>query len=152
MLNITVDPTKVPAVITEKSTGYWRNVGQRFMRDKLAMFAGFIILLLLIMAIFGPWIAPYDPFASSIMKRLKPIGFPGHLLGTDELGRDMLTRLIVGTKLSLFMGITPVILAFCIGSVIGLIAGYAGGTLNTVIMRTIDVFYAFPSVLLAIAL
>lgn len=151
-MNIAVNPAKVPTLPVEKSTGYWKTVGQRFMRDRVAVFAAIVILLLIAMALFGSYIAPYDPFASSIMKRLKPIGFTGHILGTDELGRDMLSRLIVGTKLSLFMGITPVVNAFVIGSVIGIIAGYAGGTINTVIMRTIDVFYAFPSVLLAIAL
>ncbi|MCY7371608.1 MAG: ABC transporter permease, partial [Polaromonas sp.] len=83
---------------------------------------------------------------------LKPIGTTGFPLGTDELGRDMLSRLIVGARLSLFVGITPVIVAFMLGSAIGILAGYAGGIVNAVIMRTIDVFYAFPSVLLAIAL
>jgi len=152
MMNIAVNPAKVPALVVEKSTGYWKNVSQRFLRDRVAVFAAVVILILFAMALFGPLLAPYDPFLGSIMKRLKPIGFPGHILGTDELGRDMLTRLIVGTKLSLFMGITPVICAFVIGSVIGITAGYAGGIVNTMIMRTIDVFYAFPSVLLAIAL
>ncbi|TVP71626.1 MAG: ABC transporter permease, partial [Rhodobacteraceae bacterium] len=71
---------------------------------------------------------------------------------TDELGRDMLSRLIWGGRLSLLMGVTPVVLAFIIGSAIGIIAGYAGGWTNTLIMRTVDVFYAFPSVLLAVAL
>ena len=83
---------------------------------------------------------------------MKPIGFDGHLLGTDELGRDMLSRLMLGGRLSLFMGITPVLLAFLIGSTIGIVAGYAGGWTNTVIMRLTDILYAFPSVLLAIAL
>jgi peptide/nickel transport system permease protein len=84
--------------------------------------------------------------------RLKPIGSDGFPLGSDELGRDMLSRLILGTRLSLFMGIVPVVFAFFIGGAIGIIAGYAGGKTNTLIMRTVDVFYAFPSVLLAIAL
>jgi peptide/nickel transport system permease protein len=141
-----------PAAAFERSPGYWHTVGRRFLRDPVALVAAGMILLLLVLAVFGPWLAPADPYASSIMKRLKPIGFNGHLLGTDELGRDMLSRLIIGTRLSLFMGITPVVMAFLIGSVIGIVAGYAGGTTNTVIMRTIDVFYAFPSVLLAIAL
>jgi len=141
-----------PAAAFERSPGYWHTVGRRFLRDPVALVAAAMILLLLVLAVFGPWLAPADPYASSIMKRLKPIGFNGHLLGTDELGRDMLSRLIIGTRLSLFMGITPVVMAFLIGSVIGIVAGYAGGTTNTVIMRTIDVFYAFPSVLLAIAL
>lgn len=152
MLNITVDNTKVPDIPFERSAGYWENVGRRFLRDKVAVFAALIILFLLFLAVFGQWVAPYDPYQGSIMKRLRPIGFEGHLLGTDELGRDMLSRLIVGARLSLFMGITPVIVAFFIGSTIGIIAGYSGGWVNSVIMRTIDVFYAFPSVLLAIAL
>jgi peptide/nickel transport system permease protein len=87
-----------------------------------------------------------------MLNRLKPIGTPTFPLGTDELGRDMLSRLMVGARLSLFMGITPVLAAFVIGSALGITAGYAGGYVNTVLMRTIDVFYAFPSVLLAIAL
>ena len=152
MLNIAVDPTKVPDVPFERSAGYWENVARRLMRDRVAMVAGAVILFLLILAVFGQWIAPYDPYDGSIMKRLKPIGFEGHPLGTDELGRDMMSRLIVGAKLSLFMGITPVIIAFVVGSGIGILAGYTGGWINSIIMRTIDIFYAFPSVLLAIAL
>jgi peptide/nickel transport system permease protein len=152
MLNITVDTKKIPSLDVERSAGYWQNVFARLVRDKVAMFAAFVILCLLIMAVLGQWITPADPYAASIMKRLKPIGFEGYPLGTDELGRDMMSRLMVGARLSLFMGITPVLLAFMIGSTIGIIAGYAGGMLNTSIMRTIDVFYAFPSVLLAIAL
>jgi peptide/nickel transport system permease protein len=100
----------------------------------------------------GPWLAPADPYSASMLNRLKPIGTPGYVLGSDELGRDMLSRLIVGTRLSLFMGITPVLCAFAIGASLGILAGYAGGFINTAVMRTIDVFYAFPSVLLAIAL
>lgn len=152
MLNITVDKSKVPEIPFERSAGYWENVGRRFLRDRVAVFAALIILFLLFLAFFGQWIAPHDPYQGSIMRRLRPIGFDGHWLGTDELGRDMLSRLIVGARLSLFMGITPVIVAFFIGSTIGIIAGYTGGWVNSIIMRTIDVFYAFPSVLLAIAL
>ena len=152
MLNVTVDPKKVPALVFERSPGYWETVLRRLMRDPVAIGAAIVILFLFVLAVFGQQIAPMDPYASSIMKRLKPIGFDGHPLGTDELGRDMLTRLIVGAKLSLFMGITPVVLAFVIGSTIGIVAGYAGGVINSLIMRTIDIFYAFPSVLLAIAL
>ncbi len=152
MLQVAVDPGKVPALVFERSPGYWQTVGRRFMRDRVAIGAAVVVLILLVLAVFGPWLVPADPYASSMMKRLEPIGFEGHPLGTDELGRDMLSRLMVGARLSLFMGITPVILAFVVGSLIGITAGYAGGTLNTVMMRTIDVFYAFPSVLLAIAL
>ena len=136
----------------ERSPGYWRSVLARLMRDKVALGAGLVILTLLCMAIFGPYLVPADPYQSSILSRLKPIGSPGFALGSDELGRDMLSRLIVGARLSLFIGLTPVMLAFVIGTAIGLLAGYAGGWTNSAIMRTIDVFYAFPSVLLAIAL
>ncbi len=152
MLHVAVDPAKVPALRFERSAGYWETVLRRFLRDRLAMCAAVVILLLLGLALFGPWLATVDPYATSMLERLKPIGFAGHPLGTDELGRDMLTRLMIGTRLSLFMGLTPVILAFVIGSTIGVVAGYVGGPLNTVVMRTVDVFYAFPSVLLAIAL
>jgi len=152
MLSISVDPTKVPDIGLERSPGYWQTVGRRLLRDKVAIGAGLVILGLFVLAIFGSWLTPADPYAASMLNRLKPIGTEGYPLGSDELGRDMLSRLMVGTRLSLFMGITPVILAFVIGSVIGIIAGYAGGLINTLIMRTIDVFYAFPSVLLAIAL
>jgi len=152
MMHIAIDPTRVPALVVDRSPGYWRTVASRLLRDRVAMGAALVVLLLLLMAVFGPWLAPADPYATSMLKRLKPIGFEGHPLGTDELGRDMLSRLIVGARLSLFIGIAPVVLAFFIGSFIGITAGYAGGPLNTVMMRTIDVFYAFPSVLLAIAL
>jgi peptide/nickel transport system permease protein len=116
------------------------------------MVCAIVILLLILMAIFAPWLAPEDPLKSSILKRLKPMGTEGHPLGTDELGRDMLSRLIFGARLSLVMGITPVLTAFAIGGLLGITAGFIGGRVNTAIMRTIDVFYAFPSVLLAVAI
>jgi peptide/nickel transport system permease protein len=136
----------------QRSPGYWQSVATRLRSDKVAMGAGLVVLLLLVLAVFGPWLTPADPYQASMLSRLKPIGTEGHPLGTDELGRDMLSRLMVGARLSLFMGLTPVLFAFIIGSAIGILAGYAGGWVNTAIMRTIDVFYAFPSVLLAIAL
>ena len=148
-------PTAVvssPPVAHAPSRGYWAGVGLRFVQQRLAMAAALLVLGLLVLAVFGPWIAPADPLQASMLGRLKPIGSDGFPLGSDELGRDMLSRLIVGARLSLFMGLTPVLLAFAIGSALGILAGYAGGPLNTVVMRTIDVFYAFPSVLLAIAL
>ncbi|RSZ33358.1 ABC transporter permease [Variovorax beijingensis] len=141
-----------PLLPMQRSRGYWTSALLRFTRDPVAMGAAFVVLLLIGLAVLGPWLAPADPYASSMLKRLKPIGTEGLPLGSDELGRDMLSRLIVGARLSLFIGITPVICAFVLGTVIGIVAGYAGGFTNTLIMRTIDVFYAFPSVLLAIAL
>ncbi|MBX9758226.1 MAG: ABC transporter permease [Beijerinckiaceae bacterium] len=136
----------------EKSPGYWSGVMRRFSRDPVAMIALAVVLALVLMAIFAPYVAPADPYRTSMLRRLRPIGTEGYPLGADELGRDMLSRLIYGGRLSLLMGVTPVIIAFFIGSTIGITAGYVGGKVNTVLMRTIDVFFAFPSVLLAIAL
>ena len=152
MATLTASPADVAPLPAQRSRGYWTSAMLRFTRDPVAMGAAFVVLLLIGLAVFGSWLAPADPYQSSMLKRLKPIGTDGLPLGRDELGRDMLSRLIVGARLSLFIGITPVICAFVAGSVIGIVAGYAGGIVNTLIMRTIDVFYAFPSVLLAIAL
>jgi peptide/nickel transport system permease protein len=125
---------------------------QRLLRDPVAVAGGCIILTIVLAAIFAPWIAPGDPYKGAMLRRLKPIGDALYWLGSDELGRDMLTRLIYGGRLSLFMGVLPVACAFVIGSTLGIFAGYVGGWVNMTVMRVIDVFYAFPSVLLAIAL
>lgn len=135
-----------------KTPGYWSGVFKRFSRDPVAVTCAVIILLLILAAIFAPYLGLHDPYKASMIKRLKPIGYPGFLLGTDEQGRDMFSRLIYGGRLTLFVGLMPVVLAFFFGSILGLIAGYAGGWVNTIIMRTVDVFFAFPSVLLAIAI
>ncbi len=148
---VTADSVRALAEI-EKSPGYWSAVARRFSRDPVAMVAAAVALGLVLMAVFAPWLAPADPFEGRMIDRLKPIGTPGYPLGADELGRDMLSRIIYGARLSLFMGVTPVLIAFVIGSAIGIAAGYLGGWFNTVTMRVLDVFYAFPSVLLAIAL
>ena len=134
------------------SVGFWGGIGRKLVRDPVAMTAAAIILIIVAVAILAPWITPMDPYRGSMLKRLKPIGDATYILGSDELGRDMLSRLMMGGRLSLFIGVTPVILAFIIGSGIGILAGYVGGWLNVILMRTIDVFFAFPSVLLAIAL
>lgn len=143
----------VPAmIVVPKSPGFWSGVFHRLCRDPVALAALAILVVIVAIAILAPYIAPYDPTKGSVIRRLKPIGTPGYILGTDELGRDMLSRLIYGARLSLIMGVVPVPIAFVIGSIIGIVAGYAGGIINTLIMRTVDVFYAFPSVLLAVAL
>ena len=110
------------------------------------------MLLIVLAAIFAPLIAPFDPYKESVIGRLKPFGWRGHLLGTDELGRDMLSRLIYGGRVSLLMGVVPVLIASLVGGMLGVVGGFAGGRVNTAIMRTMDVFYAFPSVLLAVAI
>jgi peptide/nickel transport system permease protein len=142
-------PAAAPAQI---AAGYWKGVAQRLLRDKLSVACALILSAIVLSAVFAPYLGLADPYLGSMIRRLKPIGTPGYLLGTDELGRDMLARLIYGGRLSLFIGLAPVALAFVIGGTLGLIAGYAGGSLNQIIMRTADIFYAFPSVLLAIAI
>ena len=131
--------------------GYWRGVLHQLARNPVAVVSAALLLLIVLAAIFAPWIAPADPFKASMIRRLLPIGSAGHWLGSDELGRDMLTRLIYGGRLSLLMGVLPVLFAFAIGTALGVVAGYLGGWVNMVVMRTFDVFYAFPSVLLAVA-
>ncbi len=140
-----------PPKVAENDDTYWRAVGRRLMRDKVTLFCGAILILMAGLILFAPLVAPYGPTDGSIVRRLKPIGTPGHLLGTDELGRDMLSRLLHGGRYSWFVGITPVAIAFLVGGSIGIIAGFAGGKINMAIMRVTDVFYAFPSVLLAVA-
>jgi hypothetical protein len=132
--------------------GYWQSVFYRLRHDPATLFFAAIVLLIVLAAIFAPLIAPFDPYKESVIARLKPVGWKDHLLGTDELGRDMLSRLIYGGRVSLLMGVVPVLIASLVGGVLGVVGGFAGGRINTAIMRTMDVFYAFPSVLLAVAI
>jgi peptide/nickel transport system permease protein len=132
--------------------GYWREVGRRLLRDRMTVICLSALLLMALAMICAPLLSPYDPLQGSMIRRLKPVGTPGHWLGTDELGRDMFARLIYGGRLSWFVGITPVAVAFVIGGSLGITAGFLGGWVNMLIMRTTDVFYAFPSVLLAVAI
>ena len=144
--------TAPAAAPKQKPQGYWAGVRARLVRDPLTMICLGVILALILSAIFAPYLGMADPYKGSMIARLKPIGTSGHPLGTDEQGRDMLARLIYGGRLTLFIGLMPVVFAFFIGGVLGIVAGYVGGITNTIIMRTVDVFFAFPSVLLAIAI
>lgn len=147
-------PASEPLIIDRPlvSPGYWAGVVRRLRRDTVSMICLAVLFLILVAAILAPLIAPYDPSIGSVLRRLRPVGTPGHILGTDDLGRDMLTRLLYGARLSLIMGIVPVCIALVIGGSLGMLAGFVGGRLNTIVMRTADVFFAFPSVLLAIAI
>ena len=111
-----------------------------------------LLLSSVVVSLAAPWVTTQNPYAGSVLGRLKPIGTPGHWLGTDETGRDIWTRLCYGGRLSLLAGIMPVGISLVIGSFLGILAGYLGGWANTLIMRTMDVFYAFPSILLAVAI
>ena len=150
MTVIADDLVRLAAV--EKTRGYWSSVGRRLVRDPVSVICASILLLIALAAIFAPYLNLSDPYLGSMIRRLRPVGTAGYPLGTDELGRDMLARLIYGGRLSLLIGLLPVALAFLIGTTLGVIAGYVGGLVNQAIMRTVDVFYAFPSVLLAIAI
>jgi peptide/nickel transport system permease protein len=136
----------------QQGKSYWKRVWERLRRDKVTLAMAAILIALLIMVIFAPWFTWHDPYQGSVLRRLKPVGFPGHWLGTDEVGRDLWSRMVYGGRLSLLAGVTPVFLALLVGGFLGILAGYAGGLVNSAIMRLIDVLYAFPSILLAIAI
>jgi ABC-type dipeptide/oligopeptide/nickel transport system permease subunit len=131
---------------------YWRLVGRRLARDPTTLIAGALLGGIVLAAVLAPALAPYDPAAGSIRSRLSPIGTAAHPLGTDEQGRDMLSRLLFGGRMTLLAGLTPIVIACLFGGVLGVLAGYLGGVANALIMRTSDVFYAFPAILLAIAI
>jgi peptide/nickel transport system permease protein len=152
MTDATINSVGIAAVSIPKSRGYLATVGRRLRYDYVTLFFLTVVLLIAAAAIFAPLLAPFDPLRTSMAFRLKPIGFRNFLLGTDELGRDMLSRLLYGGRMSLLMGLAPVAIASVIGGCLGVIAGFVGGRINTAIMRTVDVFYAFPSVFLAVAI
>ena len=144
-------PTEAGVVVGPQMS-YWRTVAWRLSQDGATLVAGSLLLLVVLSAVLAPWISPHDPNAGSIRLRLAPVGAPSHVLGTDEQGRDMLSRLLWGGRMTLLAGLTPVVVAFVLGTVLGVVAGYGGGITNTLVMRTMDIFYAFPAVLLAIAI
>jgi peptide/nickel transport system permease protein len=113
--------------------------------------AGFIIILIvLILGVAGNWIASEDPLKTNFAQKLLPPMTAGHLLGTDQLGRDVFSRIISGTKISLLIGVTTVFFAGLIGSVIGIISGYFRGWMDVILMRIVDVQLSFPFILLVL--
>ncbi|MFJ8158070.1 ABC transporter permease [Streptomyces sp. NPDC094468] len=126
------------------------------LRNKLAVAALVVLALLLVAALSAPLIAPYDPNTQNLLLRLRPPawqhgGSGAHLLGTDQLGRDMLSRVVYGARVSLLVGAGAALLAGVIGTVVGLSAGYLGGWVDRTLMRLADVQLAFPALLLALA-
>lgn len=121
-----------------------------FRSNKLAMFGLIILILLVLMAIFAPLLAPYSPFSQNLADRLQPPG-AAHWLGTDHLGRDIMSRLIYGSRITLFIVGTVALIAPIIGLFIGTVAGFAGGWVDQVLMRITDIFLAFPKLILALA-
>lgn len=120
-------------------------------QHKLFSFYTALMILILCVALFAPWLAPGDAFTSDVTQALQGPSSE-HPFGTDKLGRDVLSRIIYGTQLSLFMGLTIVIIMVSIGTIIGAVAGYFGGKVETVLMRLADIMLAFPGVVLAIAI
>jgi len=127
------------------------------LRNKLALVAVVVLALMLLAAVFAPLLAPHDPNAQDLLVRLRPPawmagGTSEHLLGTDQLGRDLLSRLIYGSRISLLVGASAALLAGIIGATIGLVSGFLGGWFDRVLMRIADIQLAFPSILLALAI
>ncbi len=135
-----------------KPRSQFRMMLRVLLRDKFAV-GGFIIVVLVVLsAVFAPIVAPHDPFQTDSSIRLQGPSFPDHLLGTDQLGRDILSRLIYGGRVSLPIAFLPVVFSAIIGTMLGLAAGYVGGKLDNLIMRILDILLAFPAILLAIVL
>lgn len=122
---------------------------ERLTGSPAAIVGASILIALTLIAIFAPWIAPYDPDAVQLVERLKAPS-SAHWFGTDQLGRDVMSRVIYGGRYSLMVGLVATVVSMCIGSILGLIAGFYGGIVDAIIMRIIDVILAFPGILLAI--
>ncbi len=122
----------------------WKIFWRRFRRNKLALFGALIILSLTVVAVIAPLIAPFHPNEQDILHRLEPPSRK-HLLGTDDLGRDLLSRIIYGTRVSLLVGFVAVGIAIIIGTLLGLLSGYFGGGLDSLIMRFVDITLCFPT-------
>jgi len=119
--------------------------------NKLSLVSLIVIFLLILFSILAPWLTPYGEADMDLMHRLSPPSAE-HLLGTDEAGRDVLTRLLYGSRVSLMVGIVPTLLSMVIGAMLGVTAGYLGGAVDSIIMRLADIVLAFPSMLLAMVI
>jgi peptide/nickel transport system permease protein len=125
---------------------------RRLRRDRAAVIAGIFLLVVMLISLLAPFLAPKDPIAVDLSQRLLPPASPGYPLGTDDVGRDILSRLIWGGRISLLIGFSAVMMAMVLGVIIGLTAGYFGGRLDSWTMRFIDILMAFPAILLAITI
>ena len=118
--------------------------------NRLAVISAAVILIFVLGAVFAPWLTPYSYEEITGMRLAPPSG--EHLLGTDEVGRDVLTRMLYGSRVSLLVGLVPTVISMLIGAVLGILAGYMGKKTDTVIMRLADIMLAFPSMLLAMVI
>jgi peptide/nickel transport system permease protein len=147
--------TMAPAVdavqFEDKPRGYWADTWRQLLRHRLGMVGFALTSVLILVGLFGPYVAPYDPNAIDATARFEPSSL-AHPMGTDDFGRDILSRVMVGARVSLQVGFIAVGIAATVGSTLGLVAGYTGRVLDEVIMRAMDVLFAFPAILLAIAI
>jgi len=142
---------------SEESRGSEQRLKLRKLFRRIPKGAASIILILVLCAVFSPWLAPHNPIAQDLGTALKPPfwqegGTMGHLLGTDNLGRDILSRLIYGARISVIVGFVGVLLAGAVGTLLGIIAGYFGGKIDAVIMRLTDIMLSLPFILVGIAI
>jgi peptide/nickel transport system permease protein len=149
---IAISPIAEALPRAQAGGGYWRRVRERLLPDRITMTVMVLLACIIVMVLAAPLIATHDPAAGSVFTRLKDPGYQGHWLGTDEVGRDLWSRILYGGRLTLLCGVAPVAFALLVGGSLGLLAGYRGGIINSLIMRSMDVLYAFPSILLAIAI
>jgi peptide/nickel transport system permease protein len=130
----------------------WR----RLARNPLALVGSLILLVVVGSAVLAPWIAPHDPAKQTLLRRFTPPvwaagGHAAYPLGTDQVGRDILSRIIHGARLSLLVGVTAVVVSVLVGVTVGLVSGFAGGRVDTVLMTIVDITLSFPQLLLALA-
>ncbi|MCY4020242.1 MAG: ABC transporter permease [Chloroflexi bacterium] len=122
-----------------------------FRRNRFALVGAAFMVFIAFMAVFAPIVSTHDPYAQSLRKRMKP-PTAEHWLGTDEVGRDVYSRLVYGARISLFVGIVGTAAGVICGTIVGLISGFFGGWVDTLVMRVIDIMYSFPGIVLAILL
>ena len=132
--------------------GFVRQVARRFVRHRLAVAGLIVIVLLFLAAVFAPLLAPYDPEVVNPRDRRQSPLSEGHLLGTDEIGRDVLSRLLYSGRVSLTVGFAAMLVTVIVGSLIGVVSAYYGGFVDTALMRLTDVFLSFPTIYLLLVL
>ncbi len=140
-----------PASRREARLGQLYRGWLQFRANRLALLGLAIVVALLVIAAFAPWIATHSPYEQNLAQRLLPPGAQGHWLGTDEFGRDVFSRLVYGARITLYIVVLVALIAAPIGLIVGTAAGYIGGWLDTTLMRITDIFLAFPSLILALA-
>ncbi|MAU08371.1 MAG: peptide ABC transporter [Anaerolineaceae bacterium] len=132
-----------------KTRSLWSNAFRRLIRNRMSLFSLFIVILVLLLAIFGPALSPYDYTKQDIFNTSQP-PTAEHLLGTDELGRDILSRLMWGARTALAVALISQGISYSVGAILGAIAAYSGGWIDSLIMRLADIFMSFPHLLLAV--